>query len=523
MITTLRQGALGTRHRYVVLVPLVLATLAAYGETKEQTKATPAPPPEAARPQVEPRFSTAEALLEHYNELAMATPGVDMRRLMDLYYAETFLQRCLIELQTSLIPLMEYDLALWDQFGEGMIPEQDVPRLAPIRGPARVIRRSDDRVTAEYIDRFGNGRILDLILVDGGWWISGRSVAQGPQHADLLAWINQREGVVPNGAVMLLITNRIRSGDFGSAAEAKAALESAMHGDLPIKMPTVAIEGATLTMGTPLRRGNRKYHDDEAPLTVTVDDFRIGKYPVTAEQMCLFLNWPETREHSREQLYNHRDIGPYPYSTITLTDDGQYVPRAGAAKAPANQVTWKGAALFCRWLSERTGRKYRLPTEAEWELAARGEEGRKWPWGNASPGQIHGLRYTMESNELSWRKDPPVGSYPANATPEGVHDMLAYVIGEWCANKYVQHPTPDQVNDSAVDLEDLESPRVVRGYFHRADSRAPLIPLMDWRYHKGRPWTRLGFHPIRAPQQAARYGFRVVEEIEESEEDPSSP
>jgi formylglycine-generating enzyme required for sulfatase activity len=280
---------------------------------------------------------------------------------------------------------------------------------------------------------------------------------------------------------------------------------------------TVPIAGATFTTGTPLKRDEPGYHDDERPLSVTVKTFRIGKFPVTANEMCAFLNSEAAQEDNRRSLYNHEDIGQYTYSTIARNDDGNYVPRARAETAPANQVTWKGAVLFCHWLSEETGKEYRLPSEAEWELAARGPEGRKWPWGDAEPDANYGYRYAAK--RLSWTTTP-VGSHPANATNEGVHDLLAYVIGEWCANVYVAHPTPDQMTDARADLDDMTSPRVVRGYYHRYYRRGGfLLRMTEWGIvsHRGRPWTRVGCDPLKEVNHAARHGFRVVEVIPNSE------
>jgi formylglycine-generating enzyme required for sulfatase activity len=291
------------------------------------------------------------------------------------------------------------------------------------------------------------------------------------------------------------------------------------HGKPPrrpaLKMETVPIRGARFVMGTPLKKGEPRYHEDEAQHTVTVKAFRIGKYPVTARQMCLFLNSKEAKKYDRSRLYNHRDMGEYTYSTIAL-DDGRYVPREDAADAPANQVTWMGAVLFCRWLSVKTGKTFRLPTEAEWELAARGPKGRKWPWGDDAPTVKHGMRYDNNGPiHLTWPR-VSVGSHPANATPEGVQDMLAYVSGEWCATKYVAHPSAKQLTDPAMDLEDLRTRRVVRGYYDRYYQRGGwLLRLTEygWRSHLGCPWTRVGCDPVKAARRAARHGFRVVEEV----------
>lgn len=291
------------------------------------------------------------------------------------------------------------------------------------------------------------------------------------------------------------------------------------------RLPEMAlIQGATFTMGTPIKNTrNPKYHSDEAPLKVTVKPFKLGKYPITAEQMCEFLNSPAARELERDSLYNHANLGEYAYSTITFKD-GEYVPRLGAARSPANQVTWKGAVLYCRWLSEQSGQAFRLPTEAEWELAARGRALRTWPWGNEPPDASIGDRYdddaSLNAKDLADRmaagmptwSTTAVGSHPRNSTPDGVQDMLAYVIGEWCANKYMARPTADQMVDSEIDLNDLATARVVRGYYHRAYSRG-FLPLTETPRHGGRTWTRVGRHPIDAVKHAARYGFRVAQDV----------
>ncbi len=296
---------------------------------------------------------------------------------------------------------------------------------------------------------------------------------------------------------------------------------------------TVLIKGGTFTMGNNKdRKSSPRYHADEARLEVTVKDFRIGKYPVTAKEMCDFLNSPTVRQHDRTQLYNHEDLGGgrmpvFQYSTVLLKDDGLYEPRVGGSDVPANQVTWLGAVRYCEWLSRKTGKSIRLPTEAEWELTARGQEGRQWPWGSEWPDLRHGPRYNRAIHRTRAWSRTPVGTHPANSTPEGVHDMLAFVTGEWCTNKYVELLTPEQANDEEVDLSDLETHRVVRGYYHRLENRKgglmSLFLLGEVADHFGRPWTRVHCHPLDAVKHAARHGFRIVEEVEDVDESSEIP
>lgn len=197
-------------------------------------------------------------------------------------------------------------------------------------------------------------------------------------------------------------------------------------------------------------------------------------------------------------LYYRLDREGYGYhkwSSIERVDE-RFVPRENAAEAPANQVTWLGALRYAQWLSERTGSTYRLPTEAEWEFAARGEEGRPWPWGMKGPSAdsevVRGERWRRKQ----WTGRPwpqyAVGHYTAGATPEGVLGLMGDTHGEWCVTKYVANPTPEQATDPAVDADapDLEAERVKRGAYHRLAQRFPYGFPRTNNYRDGRVWTR---------------------------------
>lgn len=132
----------------------------------------------------------------------------------------------------------------------------------------------------------------------------------------------------------------------------------------------------------------------------------------------------------------------------------RFIVAPGFAAHPVNEVTWEGARQFCAW------RGARLPTEAEWEAAARGRERRTYPWGEQRPSPDRAV-FGRRSNETD-----AVRGRPAGATPEGVHD-LAGNVAEWTSTLY--RPYPYRPDDGREDPA-LSGERVTRGGDHVFDS-----------------------------------------------------
>lgn len=158
---------------------------------------------------------------------------------------------------------------------------------------------------------------------------------------------------------------------------------------------------------------------------------------------------------------------------------------------PRDWVKWYQAVAFCRWLSARLGYDVRLPTEQQWEKAARGRDGRIFPWG----GETYISGYA-NINETEQKEGPhylhqttAVGLYPQGASPYGVEDMAGNVW-EWCLNAYSRNAKDEDISSGAA--------RVLRG----------------GSYVVGSDFARATFRSEAKPgskgHRSRYFGFRVV-------------
>ncbi len=202
--------------------------------------------------------------------------------------------------------------------------------------------------------------------------------------------------------------------------------------------------------------------DDEQPVhEVVLDGFWIDRTEVTNARFAAFLNEQGNQTEGGATWLNIGDE-----DCRIERSEGAYRPVSGYANHPVIEVTWYGAAAYCEWVGGR------LPTEAEWEVAARGPEGYAYPWGNSAPDC---------SLANYWGKDggcvggtTTVGSYPTGASWVGAQD-LAGNVWEWVGDWYGPYAAGRQVNPTGPSSGEL---RVVRGgswdgdqYYARCSAR----------------------------------------------------
>jgi len=181
-------------------------------------------------------------------------------------------------------------------------------------------------------------------------------------------------------------------------------------------------DGMVLIPAGEFKMGSDKGNENEMPVkTVYLDAYYIDKYEVTNHQYATFLN---TLGKTPEEVYHFINIES-PYCKIEYVD-GKYQAEQGYEDHPVLFVTWQGAKDYAKWENKR------LPTEAEWEKAARGGfEGKEYPWGNTI---FHdNANYAGSYGVDAWLFTAPVGSFAPNGY--GLYDMAGNAW-EWCADWY---------------------------------------------------------------------------------------
>jgi formylglycine-generating enzyme required for sulfatase activity len=208
--------------------------------------------------------------------------------------------------------------------------------------------------------------------------------------------------------------------------------------------------------------GSNDYDDAKPPHTVELSEYYIGKYPVTNREYQAFV---------RDAKYK----APKSWG-------GDQFPQ-GKANHPVVYVSWKDAVAYCKWLSKKTGSQYRLPTEAEWEKAARGTDDHRYPWGSAAPNKDL-LNYKNNVGDTT-----VVGKYEGGKSPYGVYDMVGNVW-EWVNDWYG------------------------KTYYQKSPTKNPLGPTSgESRVLRGGSWGNFDFHNVHSVYRCYNAPTYIIDDV----------
>jgi formylglycine-generating enzyme required for sulfatase activity len=214
------------------------------------------------------------------------------------------------------------------------------------------------------------------------------------------------------------------------------------HAPEPELTDMVSFEGTTFRMGieymTTSPNGDAWFVDQQRARNVTLAPFHLDVDEVMVSEFALFLTYAAGEYHY------HPDL---PIERV----QGGYLPVEGAGDLPITHVTWEAAHHYCLWAGKR------LPTEAEWEYAAAGDEYRTWPWGEDGVNCRRAVYFTA----ASFCENDPVtaGTRVDGTTPYGVVD-LAGNVAEWVFDWYDYYSTSDENNPTGPETGIY---KVVRG------------------------------------------------------------
>ena len=291
-----------------------------------------------------------------------------------------------------------------------------------------------------------------------------------------------------------------------SEAEMKSYADPIEHTELAIEM--VPIPGGSFLMGSPESEAGRG--DDEGPQhEVKVAPFWMGKFEVTWDQ---YDAWREEIDQLRRKALGIK-AGPRDLLVDGVTKPTEeYTDMSfgmGKGRYPAICMTQHAARTFCQWLSVKTGRYYRLPTEAEWEYACRAGTTTAYSFGDDID-ELEDHAWFFDNSDDTYQE---VGQKQPN--PWGLHDMHGNV-SEWVLDQYVEDQYAKQsgaVDPLAVPLKLY--PRVVRGGGWDDDpevlrSAARRGSDEEWKQQDPQIPRSIWYHT-----DALSVGFRVVRPLVE--------
>jgi len=227
--------------------------------------------------------------------------------------------------------------------------------------------------------------------------------------------------------------------------------------------PLCAVPGGDFLMGSDPAIDIGAYHSELPQHRMTLAAYQIARYPVTVAEYACFVQAGQHEPANWQQQLEQLDH-------------------------PVVHVSWHDAVSYAQWLSACAGQPWRLPTEAEWEKAARGADGRVYPWDDTF------CRTRCNTSEDKKGSTTPVGSYPKGVSPYGALDLIGNVWG-WTSSIF--RPYPYDASDGREQAESAEH-RVLRGAawdFSAWEARAAF----RFDYSPGAALDDFGFRLVLAP------------------------
>ncbi len=236
----------------------------------------------------------------------------------------------------------------------------------------------------------------------------------------------------------------------------------------------VVVPAGTFEMGSAklneMRGGEARPEGPVRQVTIA-KPFAVGKFEITYAEFAAFVEATGYRSSTT------CSVGMNTSNVAAITCRGPLFGRTPAPNDPVTCVSWTDAVAYTAWLSGKTGKPYRLLTEAEWEYAARAGTKTKWPWGEDDLAactyenvfDLDSQAALPPGSKLNWEPLAchdghgmlaPVGSYPAN--PFGLHDMLGNAW-EWVEDCSLELYPAAPVDGSAVEVAGACEKRGVRG------------------------------------------------------------
>ncbi len=202
---------------------------------------------------------------------------------------------------------------------------------------------------------------------------------------------------------------------FGLSQESETSHNN--NSPLPVEWINIPAGSTTIEDGT--RKGSVLPEGTKGG-QYDVPAFMIAKYPVTVAEYEVFVN---------DGGYGNSDYW-YGQSPTSAYLEFWNNPEWHKPNHPVVGVSWYEAIAFCTWLSNKKGKSVLLPTEQQWQRAAQGDDGRKYPWGDECSKE-----YANYGQKAKDGRTTPVTQYPNGASPYGVMDMSGNV-DEWCLTEW---------------------------------------------------------------------------------------